>query len=68
MVPLGELFRPRKKEVEQLDSKDFLGKPKVTATSFSPLTEKDLSSAISRDQRCAGWAELAVRTQKPKFF
>lgn len=29
-VPLGEFFRPRKKEVEQLDSKDFLGKPKVT--------------------------------------
>uniref|UniRef100_A0A8C3VCC9 SH3 domain-containing protein n=1 Tax=Catharus ustulatus TaxID=91951 RepID=A0A8C3VCC9_CATUS len=30
LVPLRELFRPRKKEVEQLDSKDFLGKPKVT--------------------------------------
>ncbi|POI26163.1 hypothetical protein CIB84_010088 [Bambusicola thoracicus] len=29
-VPPGEFFRPRKKEVEQLDSKDFLGKPKVT--------------------------------------
>uniref|UniRef100_A0A8C4W9F9 NADPH oxidase activator 1 n=1 Tax=Gopherus evgoodei TaxID=1825980 RepID=A0A8C4W9F9_9SAUR len=28
-VPLGEFFRPRKEEVEQLDSKDFLGKPKV---------------------------------------
>ncbi|NXY82946.1 NOXA1 oxidase, partial [Alcedo cyanopectus] len=31
-VPLGELFRPRKKEVEQLDSKDFLGKPKVISS------------------------------------
>ncbi|XP_064379631.1 NADPH oxidase activator 1 isoform X2 [Dromaius novaehollandiae] len=27
-VPPGEFFRPRKKEVEELDSKDFLGKPK----------------------------------------
>ncbi|XP_063265510.1 NADPH oxidase activator 1 isoform X1 [Prinia subflava] len=32
LVPLGELFRPRKKEVEQLDSKDFLGKPKVISS------------------------------------
>ncbi|NWR64998.1 NOXA1 oxidase, partial [Bucorvus abyssinicus] len=31
-VPLGEFFRPRKKEVEQLDSKDFLGKPKVISS------------------------------------
>uniref|UniRef100_A0A8C5X5L2 NOXA1 oxidase n=1 Tax=Malurus cyaneus samueli TaxID=2593467 RepID=A0A8C5X5L2_9PASS len=32
LVPLGELFRPRKKEVEELDSKDFLGKPKVISS------------------------------------
>ncbi|KAJ7405584.1 NADPH oxidase activator 1 [Willisornis vidua] len=31
-VPPGELFRPRKKEVEQLESKDFLGKPKVISS------------------------------------
>ncbi|XP_044848164.1 NADPH oxidase activator 1 isoform X3 [Mauremys mutica] len=31
-VPLGEFFRPRKEEVEQLDSKDFLGKPKVISS------------------------------------
>ncbi|XP_068020265.1 NADPH oxidase activator 1 isoform X3 [Melanerpes formicivorus] len=31
-VPLRELFRPRKKEVEQLASKDFLGKPKVISS------------------------------------
>uniref|UniRef100_A0A8C8RH38 NADPH oxidase activator 1 n=1 Tax=Pelusios castaneus TaxID=367368 RepID=A0A8C8RH38_9SAUR len=31
-VPLEEFFRPRKEEVEQLDSKDFLGKPKVISS------------------------------------
>ncbi|XP_067417535.1 NADPH oxidase activator 1 [Emydura macquarii macquarii] len=31
-VPLREFFRPRKEEVEQLDSKDFLGKPKVISS------------------------------------
>ncbi|PKU28998.1 hypothetical protein llap_20698 [Limosa lapponica baueri] len=31
-VPPGEFFRPRKKEVEQLDSKNFLGKPKVISS------------------------------------
>ncbi|EMP28354.1 Neutrophil cytosol factor 2 [Chelonia mydas] len=31
-VPRGEFFRPRKEEVEQLDSKDFLGKPKVISS------------------------------------
>uniref|UniRef100_K7FKN8 NADPH oxidase activator 1 n=1 Tax=Pelodiscus sinensis TaxID=13735 RepID=K7FKN8_PELSI len=31
-VPLGKFFRPRKEEVEQLDSKDFLGKPKVISS------------------------------------
>ncbi|XP_050782475.1 NADPH oxidase activator 1 isoform X2 [Gopherus flavomarginatus] len=31
-VSLGEFFRPRKEEVEQLDSKDFLGKPKVISS------------------------------------
>jgi len=29
MVPEGEVFRPRKQEVEQLQQKDFLGKAKV---------------------------------------
>ncbi|XP_074871621.1 NADPH oxidase activator 1 isoform X2 [Carettochelys insculpta] len=31
-VAVGEFFRPRKEEVEQLDSKDFLGKPKVISS------------------------------------
>ncbi|XP_038230137.1 NADPH oxidase activator 1 [Dermochelys coriacea] len=31
-VPLEEFFRPRKEEVEQLNSKDFLGKPKMISS------------------------------------
>uniref|UniRef100_A0A8C6Z1N7 NOXA1 oxidase n=1 Tax=Nothoprocta perdicaria TaxID=30464 RepID=A0A8C6Z1N7_NOTPE len=31
-VPPGEFFRPRKREIEELDSKDFLGKPKVISS------------------------------------
>ncbi|TRZ12736.1 hypothetical protein HGM15179_014384 [Zosterops borbonicus] len=53
MVPLGELFRPRKKEVEQLDSKDFLGKPKV------------ISSIIPNDEYI-GFEPL--RPQKQGFY
>ncbi|KAJ7422609.1 NADPH oxidase activator 1 isoform X1 [Pitangus sulphuratus] len=52
-VPLGELFRPRKKEVEQLDSKDFLGKPKV------------ISSIIPNDEYI-GFEPL--RPQKQGFY
>ena len=28
-VPEGEVFRPRKQDIEQLQERDFLGKPKV---------------------------------------
>ncbi|XP_009281738.1 PREDICTED: NADPH oxidase activator 1 [Aptenodytes forsteri] len=52
-VPLGEFFRPRKKEVEQLDSKDFLGKPKV------------ISSIIPNDEYI-GFEPL--RPQKQGFY
>ncbi|NXS59621.1 NOXA1 oxidase, partial [Brachypteracias leptosomus] len=52
-VPLGEFFRPRKKEVEQLDSKDFLGKPKV------------ISSIIPNDEYI-GFEPL--RFQKQAFY
>lgn len=45
-VPLGEFFRPRKKEVEQLDSKDFLGKPKVTGMCSLRLTASRLKSHL----------------------
>ncbi|KAM4889690.1 NADPH oxidase activator 1 [Sylvia borin] len=53
LIPLGELFRPRKKEVEQLDSKDFLGKPKV------------ISSIIPNDEYI-GFEPL--RPQKQGFY
>ncbi|NXQ48907.1 NOXA1 oxidase, partial [Catharus fuscescens] len=53
LVPLRELFRPRKKEVEQLDSKDFLGKPKV------------ISSIIPNDEYI-GFEPL--RPQKQGFY
>ncbi|XP_014125919.1 NADPH oxidase activator 1 isoform X1 [Zonotrichia albicollis] len=53
LVPLEELFRPRKKEVEQLDSKDFLGKPKV------------ISSIIPNDEYI-GFEPL--RPQKQGFY
>ncbi|XP_075435253.1 NADPH oxidase activator 1 isoform X2 [Ascaphus truei] len=52
-VPDGELFRPRKQEVEQLNSKDFLGKPKV------------ISSVVPNDE-FSGFAPL--RPQKPAFY
>ncbi|XP_068513346.1 NADPH oxidase activator 1 [Anas acuta] len=52
-VPLGEFFRPRKKEIEQLDSKDFLGKPKV------------ISSIIPNDEYI-GFEPL--RPQKQGFY
>ncbi|KAM6316014.1 NADPH oxidase activator 1 [Podargus strigoides] len=52
-VSLGEFFRPRKKEVEQLDSKDFLGKPKM------------ISSIIPNDEYI-GFEPL--RPQKQGFY
>uniref|UniRef100_A0A8C3JF74 NADPH oxidase activator 1 n=1 Tax=Calidris pygmaea TaxID=425635 RepID=A0A8C3JF74_9CHAR len=52
-VPPGEFFRPRKKEVEQLDSKNFLGKPKV------------ISSIIPNDEYI-GFEPL--RPQKQGFY
>ncbi|XP_061867619.1 NADPH oxidase activator 1 isoform X2 [Colius striatus] len=52
-VPPGEFFRPRKKEVEQLQSKDFLGKPKV------------ISSIIPNDEYI-GFEPL--RPQKQSFY
>ncbi|XP_025929151.1 NADPH oxidase activator 1 [Apteryx rowi] len=52
-VPLGEFFRPRKKEVEELVSKDFLGKPKV------------ISSIIPNDEYI-GFEPL--RPQKQGFY
>ncbi|XP_029469374.1 NADPH oxidase activator 1 isoform X2 [Rhinatrema bivittatum] len=52
-VPQGEIFRPRKQEVEQLKSRDFLGKPKV------------ISSVIPNDEYI-GFEPL--RPQKPGFY
>ncbi|XP_044162206.1 neutrophil cytosol factor 2-like [Bufo gargarizans] len=52
-IPDGEIFRPRKQEVEQLNSKDFLGKPKV------------ISSVVPNDQY-SGFEPL--RPQKPGFY
>ncbi|NWY04373.1 NOXA1 oxidase, partial [Nothoprocta ornata] len=52
-VPPGEFFRPRKKEIEELDSKDFLGKPKV------------ISSIIPNDEYI-GFEPL--RPQKQGFY
>nr|XP_033817663.1 NADPH oxidase activator 1 isoform X2 [Geotrypetes seraphini]XP_033817664.1 NADPH oxidase activator 1 isoform X2 [Geotrypetes seraphini] len=52
-VPQGEIFRPRKQEVEQLNSKDFFGKPKV------------ISSIIPNDDYI-GFEPL--RPQKPGFY
>ncbi|KAG8560312.1 hypothetical protein GDO81_014910 [Engystomops pustulosus] len=49
----GEIFRPRKQEVEQLNSKDFLGKPKV------------ISSVVPNDQY-SGFEPL--RPQRPGFY
>ncbi|KAM4616285.1 neutrophil cytosol factor 2-like isoform 2-T4 [Polymixia lowei] len=53
MVPEGEVFRPRKQDVEQLKQKDFLGKAKV------------ISSMIPNDD-FGGFEPL--RMQKPGFY
>ncbi|XP_041094474.1 neutrophil cytosol factor 2-like [Polyodon spathula] len=53
MVPKGEVFRPRKQDVEQLIQRDFLGKPKV------------ISSIIPHDD-FAGFEPL--RPQRPGFY
>ncbi|XP_073496693.1 NADPH oxidase activator 1 isoform X2 [Phyllobates terribilis] len=52
-IPDGEIFRPRKQEVERLNSIDFLGKPKV------------ISSVVPNDQY-SGFEPL--RPQKPGFY
>ncbi|KAE8582142.1 hypothetical protein XENTR_v10019970 [Xenopus tropicalis] len=52
-VPEGEFFRPRKQEVEQLNSVDFLGKPTV------------ISSVVPNDQY-SGFEPL--RPQQPGFY
>ncbi|XP_061842544.1 neutrophil cytosol factor 2-like isoform X1 [Nerophis lumbriciformis] len=53
LVPEGVVFRPRKKDVEQLKPRDFLGKPKV------------ISSMIPNDD-FGGFEPL--RLQKPGFY
>ncbi|MGH0176963.1 UNVERIFIED_CONTAM: hypothetical protein FKN15_001899 [Acipenser sinensis] len=53
MVPKGEVFRPRKQDVEQLIQRDFLGKPKVI-------------SSIIPDDDFAGFEPL--RPQRPGFY
>ncbi|XP_077378033.1 NADPH oxidase activator 1 isoform X1 [Festucalex cinctus] len=53
MVPEGVVFRPRKKDVEQLKQRDFLGKPKV------------ISSMIPNDD-FGGFEPL--RLQKPGYY
>ncbi|XP_069603778.1 NADPH oxidase activator 1 [Ranitomeya imitator] len=52
-IPDGKIFRPRKQEVERLNSIDFLGKPKV------------ISSVVPNDQY-SGFEPL--RPQKPGFY
>ncbi|XP_066436160.1 NADPH oxidase activator 1 [Eleutherodactylus coqui] len=52
-IPEGEIFRPRKHEVDQLKSIDFLGKPKI------------LSSVVPNDQY-SGFEPL--RPQKAGFY
>ncbi|XP_051832875.1 NADPH oxidase activator 1 [Antechinus flavipes] len=52
--PKGEIFRPPKKDVEQLHAKDFLGKPKVISSvnpndkyiGFEPLRPQESHSGI----------------------
>ncbi|KAM9062282.1 NADPH oxidase activator 1 [Sarcophilus harrisii] len=52
--PKGEIFRPPKKDVEQLHAKDFLGKPKVISsvnpndkyTGFEPLRPQESHNGI----------------------
>ncbi|XP_029916192.1 NADPH oxidase activator 1 isoform X1 [Myripristis murdjan] len=53
LVPEGEVFRPRKQDVEQLQQRDFLGKAKV------------ISSMIPNDD-FGGFEPL--RMQKPGFY
>ncbi|XP_045082957.1 neutrophil cytosol factor 2-like [Coregonus clupeaformis] len=53
LVPEGEVFRPRKQDVEQLEQRDFLGKPKV------------ISSMIPNDD-FGGFEPL--RIQKPGYY
>ncbi|RVE68801.1 hypothetical protein OJAV_G00095110 [Oryzias javanicus] len=53
MVPESLVFRPRKQEIEQLQKKDFLGKPKV------------ISSTIPNDD-FGGFEPL--RQQRPGFY
>uniref|UniRef100_W5M1A7 NADPH oxidase activator 1 n=1 Tax=Lepisosteus oculatus TaxID=7918 RepID=W5M1A7_LEPOC len=53
LVPEGEVFRPRRQDVEQLEQRDFLGKPKV------------ISSVIPNDD-FAGFEPL--RLQKPGYY
>ncbi|XP_034027217.1 NADPH oxidase activator 1 isoform X2 [Thalassophryne amazonica] len=53
VVPEGVVFRPRKEDVEQLQERDFLGKPKV------------ISSVIPNDD-FGGFEPL--RLQKPGFY
>ncbi|XP_041756018.1 neutrophil cytosol factor 2-like [Coregonus clupeaformis] len=53
LVPEGEVFRPRKQNVEQLGQRDFLGKPKV------------ISSMIPNDD-FGGFEPL--RIQKPGYY
>ncbi|CAG5918584.1 unnamed protein product [Menidia menidia] len=53
MVPEGVVFRPRKQDIEQLQKRDFLGKPKVIA------------SMIPNDD-FGGFEPL--RLQKPGFY
>ncbi|XP_066569363.1 NADPH oxidase activator 1 [Amia ocellicauda] len=53
LVPEGEVFRPRKQDVEQLEQRDFLGKPKV------------ISSVIPNDD-FGGFEPL--RLQKPGYY
>ncbi|XP_027704754.1 NADPH oxidase activator 1 isoform X2 [Vombatus ursinus] len=53
--PMGEIFRPRKKDVEQLNSMDFLGKPKVISSvnpndkyiGFEPLRPQRIHWPVS---------------------
>ncbi|XP_028666061.1 NADPH oxidase activator 1-like isoform X1 [Erpetoichthys calabaricus] len=53
LIPKGEIFRPKQQDVEQLDQRDFLGKPRVI-------------SSILPDDDFAGFE--ALRPQKPGFY
>ncbi|XP_066466970.1 NADPH oxidase activator 1 [Tiliqua scincoides] len=49
-IPQGEFFRPQKKDVDELESKDFLGQPKVISSAF----EDDTESGFPRVQQSQG--------------